>query len=637
MEETCIGDQTGWDHMVSSAIYCKREPGKAVEVTEKVQQKTKGMLEKCSSLIFVDYLFLNVWKCLSDAGRYLNLKSLQLVECEGLSDDGVGLKLDEGTVGRIHLTRISLCDAVLEALPRDLQEIVIEESDATNQGIKALPKGLLFLKISKCPKVNIKKLGLYKLFPNLQNYEADGTYSSEVRVKLERRVLGQPMALAAAERAIVALKAGVNRLREGPPPILFFGGMTGVGKTELAEAIAEVTGRKLVKFDMSHFQKDASVWTLMGSAKGYSGSTGGGQLPNAIKANPQAVVLLDEIEKAAEGIHTALLGIFDKGVMTDALDRKINCRQTLFVLTSNLGAEQIAKLNWNHPEEALEKTRKIIIEGLKKIKPEYAGRLAESVVPFRPFTQENLRGILRHKASQFTQTMGREFACQLTVTEDYFDHLLGNVASSELGVRPAFKLFQKEITECLGRLKVDGQLAKGQRWELFVLKSGRASLRLANKSIKKGVVSRLVQRDLSAFNGPGNVTLVGHWSVVRRGRDDKERHLIRRAIYGDVNAQFEVGALMIKGRSESDAQFGLEFLRCASKKNNSGAWCELGWCYEKGVGVPQNFKHAHKYYKKAGNHAQALWNLAALYENGLGIANSRKEAKKLREDALNLL
>lgn len=267
---------------------------------------------------------------------------------------------------------------------------------------------------------------------------------------LEKRVVGQDVAVVAVSDAIRASRAGLcdpNR----PTGVFLFLGPTGVGKTELAKALAEQLFDKedaMIRLDMSEYMEKHSVSKLIGSPPGYVGYDEGGQLSEAIRRRPYAVVLLDEIEKANHDVFNILLQIFDDGRLTDSKGRKVNCKNALFIMTSNLPQEQL-KVHF---------------------RPEFLNRLDEVLV-FASLKREDMIKIVVIQMALVASRMN-ERHITLTWSDEVAAHLAEKGYDPDFGARPLKRLIQHEVVNMLSKAVLGGQIKSNHDVEL-ILKNGQ--------------------------------------------------------------------------------------------------------------------------------------------------------------------
>lgn len=285
---------------------------------------------------------------------------------------------------------------------------------------------------------------------------------------LSERVVGQPLAIRAVSEAIRRSRAGLNDPSR-PIGVFLFIGPTGVGKTELVKALASELFDKedaIIRLDMSEYMEKHSVSRLVGSPPGYIGYEEGGQLTEALRRRPYSVVLLDELEKAHPDVFNLLLQIFDDGRITDSKGRKINCKNALFIMTSNLGSDLLLKQKAETKEELLK-----VVDPLLKatFRPEFLNRLDE-VLPFLPLKLEDMGAIV---SLQLKRVAARLEDRQIDLVWDtpVVKHLAQQGYDPFFGARPLKRLIQKEVVDLFASALLENKIENKSEVHL-VLKNG---------------------------------------------------------------------------------------------------------------------------------------------------------------------
>ncbi|HQG78659.1 MAG TPA: ATP-dependent chaperone ClpB [Bacteroidales bacterium] len=283
--------------------------------------------------------------------------------------------------------------------------------------------------------------------------------------ELHKRVVGQDEAISAVADAVRRSRAGLQDQKR-PVGSFIFLGTTGVGKTELAKALAEFLFNDenlLTRIDMSEYQERHSVSRLIGAPPGYVGYDEGGQLTEAVRHKPYSVVLLDEIEKAHPDLFNLLLQVLDDGRLTDNKGRTINFRNVILIMTSNLGSEIIRdrmdRWNNNMPEGEAELLRKELFTLLRKsLRPEFLNRVDE-VVMFKPLSQDQIREIVNMQLNIVRKILeGNNI--HLEVSDDALDWLTRHGYDPQLGARPVKRLVQREIINELSKRIIAGTVKR---------------------------------------------------------------------------------------------------------------------------------------------------------------------------------
>ena len=283
--------------------------------------------------------------------------------------------------------------------------------------------------------------------------------------ELHKRVVGQEEAIVAVSDAVRRSRAGLSDT-EKPLGSFLFLGTTGVGKTELAKALAEFlfdNEGALTRIDMSEYQERHAVSRLVGAPPGYVGYEEGGQLTEAVRRKPYSVILLDEIEKAHPDAFNILLQVLDDGRLTDNKGRVANFKNTIIIMTSNLGSELIRD-NFEKTdvvdEQLFERTKMDVLGFVKKsLKPEFVNRIDETIM-FTPLTKDNIREIIRIQLKGLDKVLKNK-NITLSASGEVINHLADLGYDPQYGARPVKRVIQKEVVNELSRSILSGQVKAG--------------------------------------------------------------------------------------------------------------------------------------------------------------------------------
>lgn len=286
--------------------------------------------------------------------------------------------------------------------------------------------------------------------------------------ELHKRVVGQEEAIEAVANAIRRNRAGLNDEKKPIGSFLFLG-TTGVGKTELAKALAEFLfddENNMTRIDMSEYQERHSVSRLVGAPPGYVGYDEGGQLTEAVRRRPYSVVLLDEIEKAHPDVFNTLLQVLDDGRLTDNKGRVVNFKNTIVIMTSNLGShiiqENFEGLTEENQEEIVSKTKEEVFGVLKQsLRPEFINRIDE-VVLFQPLNKKEIGKIIQYLLRGFNKMLEKKNII-LTATEDALNYIREKGYDPSFGARPLKRLLQQEVLNQLSKEILAGNVNDGDR------------------------------------------------------------------------------------------------------------------------------------------------------------------------------
>ena len=298
-----------------------------------------------------------------------------------------------------------------------------------------------------------------------------------METELHKRVVGQNMAIEAVADAVRRSRAGLQNEKRPIGSFLFMG-TTGVGKTELAKALAEFLfndENMMTRIDMSEYQERHSVSRLVGAPPGYVGYDEGGQLTEAVRRKPYSVVLLDEIEKAHPDVFNILLQVLDDGRLTDNKGRTVDFKNTILIMTSNVGADIIQNYMERLPatpvipseaegrveeslrEKLLAECRNEVLEVLKRtVRPEFLNRIDE-VIMFEPLSQTDIRDILRMQMADLQEKLS-ENGVTIEFTQEFEDYMSTKGYEPAYGARPIKRLMQKELVNLLAKAILDGHV-----------------------------------------------------------------------------------------------------------------------------------------------------------------------------------
>jgi len=372
-----------------------------------------------------------------------NIESLKL-EAEQAERNG-----EYGKVAEIRYGKVKEQESVIDALTKQLEEtsekrLVKEEVDAED----------IAESIAKATGIPVNKM-LQTEREKLLNLEDE----------LHKRVVGQEEAIEAVSNAIRRSRAGLQDAKK-PIGSFIFLGTTGVGKTELAKALAEYLfddENMMTRIDMSEYQEKHSVSRLVGAPPGYVGYDEGGQLTEAVRRKPYSVVLLDEIEKAHPDVFNVLLQVLDDGRLTDNKGRVVNFKNTIIIMTSNMGShiiqENFEKLNEKNKEEVVESTKAEVMELLRQsLRPELLNRIDE-IIMFQPLMRNEIKGIILIQLEALKNLVAKN-GINLQFSDYALDYLAEFGYDPQFGARPLKRLIQKEIVNPLSKKILGGDIDK---------------------------------------------------------------------------------------------------------------------------------------------------------------------------------
>jgi ATP-dependent Clp protease ATP-binding subunit ClpB len=285
--------------------------------------------------------------------------------------------------------------------------------------------------------------------------------------ELRKRVVGQEEAIEAISDAVRRSRAGLQDARK-PIGSFIFLGTTGVGKTELAKALAEFLfndENAMTRIDMSEYQEKHSVSRMVGAPPGYVGYEEGGQLTEAVRRRPYSIVLLDEIEKAHPDVFNVLLQVLDDGRLTDNKGRVVNFKNTIIIMTSNLGSDVIhEKFDTAKPadlEKVAESAKIEVMELLRqRIRPEFLNRIDETIM-FLPLTKENVKEIVTIQLEMLRKQL-KEKEIKLVIANEAFNFIAETGYDPYFGARPVKRVIQKNVLNELSKALLSGTIDRAQ-------------------------------------------------------------------------------------------------------------------------------------------------------------------------------
>lgn len=287
---------------------------------------------------------------------------------------------------------------------------------------------------------------------------------------LHNRVVGQDEAVKAVSEAVIRARAGIKDPNR-PIGSFIFLGPTGVGKTELAKTLAEVLfddERNMIRLDMSEYMEKHTVSRLIGAPPGYVGYDEGGQLTEAVRRHPYSVVLLDEIEKAHADVFNVLLQVLDDGRLTDGKGRNVDFKNTLIIMTSNLGSSEIMKHQGSLDRESVQQML------LNFFRPEFLNRV-DDIVTFKPLQAEQIKDIVRLVLNELSERLNKQLEINLTASEEAVANLAEAGFDPAFGARPLKRLIVHTVENLLGYKIVAGEIKTGDTIEV-ILREGKIDI-----------------------------------------------------------------------------------------------------------------------------------------------------------------
>ena len=409
------------------------------------QQKLDLLNKEIAELQAQESEFKAKWQCEKELVNKIqdNKKKIEQLKFEADRAEREG---DYGKVAEIRYGQLQALETEIEQVQQQLKE---------RQGSEAMVKEEVTAEdiadvVSRWTGIPVNKM-----------MQSERDKLLRLEDELHKRVIGQNEAIIAMSNAVRRSRAGLQDPKR-PIGSFIFLGTTGVGKTELAKALAEYLfddETLMTRIDMSEYQEKHSVSRLIGAPPGYVGYDEGGQLTEAVRRKPYSVVLFDEIEKAHPDVFNILLQVLDDGRLTDNKGRTVNFKNTIIIMTSNLGSSyiqsQFEKLNDNNREELIEETQNHVMEMLKQnIRPEFLNRIDETIM-FLPLNRKEIEQIVGLQVTAIHRML-KESGIELRVTDDAISKLAEAGFDPEFGARPVKRALQRLLLNELSKKILSG-------------------------------------------------------------------------------------------------------------------------------------------------------------------------------------
>ncbi len=416
---------------------------------EKDQAKLKSLNEEIANLSEERNQLRAKWQSEKDIVEQIQNKKNEIEQLK-FEDESANRNGDLGRVAEIRYGKIPEAEKTIETLKKKLSELQ-KDSAMVNEEVDAEEVAEV---VSRWTGIPVSRM-LQSEKQKLLNLETE----------LHMRVVGQDEAVNAVADAIRRNRAGLQDPKR-PIGSFIFLGTTGVGKTELAKALAEFlfnNENSMIRIDMSEYQERHTVSRLIGAPPGYVGYEESGQLTEAVRRKPYSVVLLDEIEKAHPDVFNILLQVLDDGRLTDNKGRTVDFKNTIIIMTSNIGSyiiqENLEKINEDNREEIINQTRTQVFDLLKRsIKPEFLNRIDE-IIMFQSLTREEVRKIVELQLKN-VQKMLEKTSIKLTITKKAVDFIATIGFDPQFGARPIKRVIQKNLLNELSKMILQEKVDK---------------------------------------------------------------------------------------------------------------------------------------------------------------------------------
>ena len=416
---------------------------------EKDQGKLKGLNEEIGNLTEEKNQLKAKWQSEKELVEQIQLRKNEI---ENLKFEAEGFlrKGDLGKVAEIRYGRIPDTEKLIEGLKEKLT-VLQKDSAMVNEEVGA----------EEIAEVVSRWTGI----PVSRMLQSEKQKLLTLETELHKRVVGQDEAIGAVADAIRRSRAGLQDTKR-PIGSFIFLGTTGVGKTELAKALAEFlfnNENSMVRIDMSEYQERHTVSRLVGAPPGYVGYEESGQLTEAVRRKPYSVVLLDEIEKAHPDVFNILLQVLDDGRLTDNKGRTVDFKNTIIIMTSNIGShliqENLEHVTDKNRDEVFDRTREQVYDLLKKtIRPEFLNRIDE-IIMFRPLTRDEIQKVVELQLES-VQKMLSKSDIRLRATKRAIQFIATQGFDPQFGARPIKRVIQKMLINELSKMILEGTVNK---------------------------------------------------------------------------------------------------------------------------------------------------------------------------------
>jgi len=416
---------------------------------EKDQEKQKVLNEEIGNLTEERNRLKSKWQSEKDLVEQIQLRKNE-IETLKFDDERALRSGDLEKVAKIRYKDIPEIEKAIEGLKEKLT-VLQKDSAMVNEEVDA----------EEIAEVVSRWTGI----PVSRMLQSEKQKLLALEAELHKRVVGQDEAIGAVSDAIRRSRAGLQDTKR-PIGSFIFLGTTGVGKTELAKALAEFlfnNENSMVRIDMSEYQERHTVSRLVGAPPGYVGYEESGQLTEAVRRKPYSVVLLDEIEKAHPDVFNILLQVLDDGRLTDNKGRTVDFKNTIIIMTSNIGShiiqENLEHLNDKNRDEIYDRTRQEVLELLKKtIRPEFLNRIDE-IIMFRPLTQDEIRTVVELQVGIIQKMLGKN-DIRLSATKKAIQYIATLGFDPQFGARPIKRVIQKTLLNELSKMILEGKVNK---------------------------------------------------------------------------------------------------------------------------------------------------------------------------------
>ena len=414
------------------------------ELKEEKDDKKKKISERINEII----------KELANIEEKLNVLRANYEKEKGGSDE---LKKLSEKLEQMKLKADTTKDLQLAA---DLKYFAIPEAEKRLEELKKSSKETQMVKLHVTPELIEEVVSRWTGIPVARMTQDEKTRLLQLDKELHKRVVGQNEAVKAVSDAILRSRSGLSSDKRPTGSFLFLG-PSGVGKTELAKALAQLLfddENNIVRIDMSEYMESHSISRLIGAPPGYVGYDEGGQLTEAIRRKPYSVVLFDEVEKAHQQVFNVLLQVLDEGRLTDGRGRTVDFKNTVIIMTSNLGADILFN-GIDKEGNLIEGTKESVLNQVKKFfKPEFINRL-DDIVVFSPLRNNELKEIVKLQMQDIIKRIKKSYPmCEVELTEKAIEYIIKVGFSPQYGARPMKRFLEQQVVTEISKAIIGGNL-----------------------------------------------------------------------------------------------------------------------------------------------------------------------------------
>jgi ATP-dependent Clp protease ATP-binding subunit ClpC len=445
----------------------------SIEETKEILMNIKEHYENFHNVNFSEEA---IDSCINYAERYITARQFPDKAIDILDEVGSRVHIDNINVPKSIVDLEKEAEIQTELKSQHIKKQEFEMAADARDRLKKIERNLKIEKVkwdkeSEKNKVDVTIEEMARVVAKMTNIpvkkltEDEGIKLVNMPLEIKSRVIGQDDAVEKVSEAVQRSAAGFHNPNR-PIASLLFLGKTGVGKTELTKALAEYMfgdEESLIRIDMSEYMEPHSISRMIGSPPGYVGYDEGGQLADAVKNKPYSVILFDEIEKAHRDVTNVLLQVLDEGMLTDGLGRQVNFKNTIIIMTSNIGAKEldITPVGFSTDVDEDMNVNDVITKALKNtFRPEFINRIDEKVI-FKTLTEDNISEIVDIHIKKLEKRMMERGNYKLSVSKNMKKFLLKESYNEEFGARPVVRAITKYIQNPASKAVLKGDVKEG--------------------------------------------------------------------------------------------------------------------------------------------------------------------------------